>query len=247
MPAPRTARAAARAELTRAILDSAAAQLAAVGPAALSVRAVARDLDMASSAVYRYFATRDALLTALIIEAYDAVGTAAEAADAKYSRTDHAGRWRAVCHAVRDWARAHPHQYALTYGSPVPGYAAPDDTVTSGTRVTFTLLRIVAEAEAAGAVPASPTLPLPPAEEASVAPVLTFVDRPLSAAYAVRGTAAWATLFGHVSLELFGHMFRGILDYDAHFAQVVDQLVADLGLERPGQPVRGARSGGGTT
>ena len=60
--------------------------------------------------------------------------------------------------------------------------------------------------------------------------MLTFVDPPLSAPYAVRGSAAWATLFGHLSLELFGHMTNGILDYDAHFAQVVDQLGADLGL-----------------
>lgn len=228
--APRTARAVARAELTRAILDSAAAQLAEVGPAALSVRAIARELGMASSAVYRYFPTRDALLTALIIEAYDALGAAAEAADAACDRTAHLDRWRAICHAVRDWARAHPHQYALTYGSPVPGYAAPADTVESGTRVAFALLRVVAEAEAAGAVPASPTVPLPPAEVAALGPVLTFVDPPLSAPYAARGAAAWATLFGTVSLELFGHMTNGILDYDAHFAQVVDQVGTDLGL-----------------
>ena len=230
MAAPRTARAIARVELTRAILDSATTQLGEVGPAALSVRAVARDLDMASSAVYRYFDSRDALLTGLIIEAYDALGEAVEIADAGCTRADHLGRWRSMCHAVRDWARAHPHQYALTYGSPVPGYAAPADTIASGTRVAFALLRVVAEAAMAGAFPASAPLPISPAEAVAIAPVLTFVEPALSPAYAVRATAAWATLFGHLSLELFGHMFNGILDYDVHFAHVVDQVGADLGL-----------------
>ena len=81
-PTARTARAIARAELTGAILERAGVQLAEVGPAALSVRQIARDLEMASSAVYRYFPSRDALLTALIVEGYDDLGEAVEAADA---------------------------------------------------------------------------------------------------------------------------------------------------------------------
>jgi AcrR family transcriptional regulator len=76
--APRTARALARAELTRAILERASVQLAEVGPAALSVRQIARDLEMASSAVYRYFPSRDALLTALLIRAFDDMGAVVE-------------------------------------------------------------------------------------------------------------------------------------------------------------------------
>ncbi len=228
-PAPRTARAVARAELTRAILDSAAAQLAEVGPAALSVRAVARDLGMASSAVYRYFESRDALLTALIVEAYTELGDAADAAVATCRPDDHAGRWRALAHAVRRWALTHPHRYALTYGSPVPGYAAPADTIEPGTRISFALLRLVGAAEQAGHRPA-PGRAVTAAEEDALAPILAVVDPPLSPAYGVRGTAAWATLFGHVSLELFGHMHNGVLDYEEHFRTVVDQLSADLGL-----------------
>ena len=228
--APRTARAIARAELTRAILDRAGEQLAEVGPAALSVRAIARDLGMASSAVYRYFPSRDALLTALIIEGYDDLAAAVEAADAgvtKRGRLDL--RWRALCHALRDWARLQPHRYALLYGSPVPGYAAPDDTVPSASRVTLVLLAIARDAQVAGATPVA-TRKVTKAERAALAPVMAFVEPALEPAVAVRAAMAWATLFGHVSLELFGHMYRGVLDYDAHFDQVVDQLAADLGL-----------------
>src|SRR3954463_9000324 len=130
---PTTARERARAELTAEITELARAQLATVGAAGLSLRAVARELGMASSAMYRYFPSRDDLLTRLIIEGYDALGTAAEDADDPTAPPP--DRWLAVCRAVRDWARAHPHEYALLYGSPVPGYAAPRDTVPAAIRV----------------------------------------------------------------------------------------------------------------
>lgn len=227
--APRTARAAARAELTRAILDNATAQLADVGPAALSVRAVARDLGMASSAVYRYFPSRDALLTALLVEAYDDLGAAVEEADAGVRRGDLRGRFRAQARALRTWAVDHPHQYALTYGSPVPGYAAPQDTVAPATRVAFALLELIRDAQQAGRRPHGPDR-VSAAEKVALAPVLGFVDPPLSPAYGVRGLTAWSTLFGHVSLELFGHMHAGVLDYETHYGSVVDLLAVDLGL-----------------
>ena len=228
--APRTARALARAELTRAILERASAQLAEVGPAALSVRQIARDLEMASSAVYRYFPSRDALLTALLISAFDDLGQAVEDGDAGAARDDFRGRWRGFAHALRSWAVAHPHDYALTYGSPVPGYAAPQDTIVSGTRVSRALLALVLEAQRAGRTPAAPTRRPTEPELASIAPVRTFVGAELDEAYAVRGLMAWATLFGNISLELFGHMFKGVLDYDVHYATLVEQLADDLGL-----------------
>src|SRR4051812_23685726 len=148
--APRTARALARAELTRAILGRAGVQLAEVGPAALSVRQIARDLEMASSAVYRYFPSRDALLTALLIQAFDDLGEAVEAGDAEAARDDFRSRWAGIGGALRGWAVAHPHEYALTYGSPVPGYAAPADTVPSAQRVAVALLALVSDAHAGG-------------------------------------------------------------------------------------------------
>src|SRR3954468_7300137 len=166
--APRTARALARAELTRQILDRASVQLAEVGPAALSVRQIARDLEMASSAVYRYFPSRDALLTALLIQAFDDLGEAVEAGDAAADRDDLRARWVGLAQALRQWAVAHPHEYALTYGSPVPGYAAPQDTIASAARVASALLRLVHDAQQAGRSPAAPTRPATEAELAAI-------------------------------------------------------------------------------
>ncbi|MDQ2876974.1 MAG: TetR/AcrR family transcriptional regulator, partial [Actinomycetota bacterium] len=86
-----TARQRARAEITGEIKDEARRQLATTG-AQLSLRAVARELGMVSSALYRYFPSRHDLLTALIIDAYDALGEAAEQADAALHRGDLRGR-----------------------------------------------------------------------------------------------------------------------------------------------------------
>ena len=122
MNASRTARERVREELTREIAEIARSQLATEGAAGLSLRAVAREMGMVSSAIYRYFPSRDDLLTALIIDGYNAIGLAAEQADAACPPGDYTERWLAICRAVRDWALAHPHEYALVYGSPVPGY-----------------------------------------------------------------------------------------------------------------------------
>src|ERR1700757_4132856 len=135
-----TARERARAELTREIKEEARRQLAAAGADALSLRAVARELGMVSSALYRYYPGRDELLTALIIDAYDALGEVAERAISSAGGSGRA-RWIAACRAVRDWARSNPHEYALIYGSPVPGYRAPEATIGPAARGPLALPR----------------------------------------------------------------------------------------------------------
>ncbi|MBE1876156.1 TetR/AcrR family transcriptional regulator [Myceligenerans pegani] len=148
---PRTARALARETLTQQILDAARARLRSDGPAGLSLRAVARDVDMVSSAVYRYFPSRDALLTRLLIDSYGELGETVERADAGIERDDTGGRWLAACRALRTWCVERPGDFALLYGTPIPGYAAPQDTVEPATRVIRVLVRIVGDAYAAGA------------------------------------------------------------------------------------------------
>lgn len=129
-----------------AILEAARSRLAAEGAAALSLREVARDVGLVSSAVYRYVASRDELLTLLIIEAFDGLGEQVERAEAARARADLHGRFSAVCTAVRSWALAHPHQWALVYGTPVSGYEAPESTIEPATRVSAILARILVDA-----------------------------------------------------------------------------------------------------
>ena len=215
--APRTARQRARAEITREILDTARRHLAVDGAAGLSLRAVARDLGMVSSAIYRYFPSRDDLLTTLIIDSYDRLGDAVEHSEATVRRNDFVARWLAVCHGVRDWALANPHEYALLYGSPVPGYSAPSDTVVSGTRVVRLLLGLSADIVAAGMAPEPERVPR--SVRAALAPLRTGEDVTVAVPddVLVRGLMAWTTLFGAVSQEVFGQYGDGIADPRALF------------------------------
>jgi hypothetical protein len=91
---------------------------------------VARDLGVVSSAVYRYVASRDDLLTLLVVDGYDELGDAVDAAVARVDPADHRGRLMAIGRAVRTWAVAEPATYALLFGSPVPGYHAPAERTT---------------------------------------------------------------------------------------------------------------------
>ncbi|BCJ52439.1 TetR family transcriptional regulator [Actinoplanes sp. NBRC 14428] len=189
-----------RAELTDEIKATARRHLATDG-ANLSLRAVARDLGMASSAVYRYFASRDELLTALIIDAYDALGSAAEAGAGEGTYEE---RWLGVCHAVRDWALANPYEWALIYGSPVPGYRAPGDTVGPAIRVVLALGRIVRDAADAGRVDVGEPIPGHLGEE--LAGVAERAAPGAPPQLVARSMAGWIHLNGAVSAELFGQL-----------------------------------------
>lgn len=232
--APRTARAIARQELTRAILTAASAQLAAHGPAHLSVRAVARELGMASSAVYRYFPSRDDLLTALLVQAYNDLGLAAETADAAAEPTAYAERWLILGRTVRRWALEQPHAYALLFGSPVPGYAAPRTTVEPALRVTGVLAGILRDAAADRADTPVETAPVEsaPVETAPATSTSTSFDPALRAFFGAgvderllyAGLAAWSGLIGALTLELFGHLVGAVSDFDTYTESLLRRL-----------------------
>ncbi|WP_433300541.1 TetR/AcrR family transcriptional regulator [Actinoplanes sp. CA-030573] len=202
-------RARVRAEMTEEIKAVARRHLATDG-ANLSLRAVARDMGMASSAVYRYFASRDELLTALIIEAYDSLGEAAERANAAAADRGYADRLVAVGHAVREWALAEPHQWALIYGSPVPGYQAPPDTITSAIRVIMQIAGIIRDAYAAGRIGPQPEISGRYVEE--LAAVAEQFGPEIPPRLIGAGMAAFVQLMGAVSAELFGQLNNSVDD-----------------------------------
>ncbi len=230
--ASRTARERVRAELTREITETARRHLATDGAAGLSLRAVARELGMVSSAVYRYFPSRDDLLTALIIDGYNAVGEAAEKADAACARASYPARWLASCRAVREWALARPHEYALVYGSPVPGYQAPEQTIGPASRVAAVLGTIISEACASGELQTPPGIfPPPPGPFGpDAARLRETVLAGVPDDVAARALASWAGLFGLVSFELFGQFENVVTDRAAFFSHAAACLGAMAGL-----------------
>ncbi|MEV0725046.1 TetR/AcrR family transcriptional regulator [Micromonospora purpureochromogenes] len=229
MPAS-SIRARVRAEMLDEIKAVARRHLATDG-ANLSLRAVARDMGMVSSAIYRYFPSRDDLLTALILEAYDALGDAVESADAAADRQDLRGRWHAVCRAARDWALAHPAEYALLYGSPVPGYAAPDDTVLPAQRPPVTLVGILRDGLVDGRL-AAPDDQLPEPVRADLAEIAAGLFPDLPESLLARGMAGWTQLFGLISFELFGRLNRTVPHRDAYFDHQTGLMADLIGLPR---------------
>jgi AcrR family transcriptional regulator len=216
-PAPRTARERFREQMTTEIKDVARRHLADAGAAALSLRAVARDVGLVSSAVYRYFPSRDDLLTALIVDAYDAVGEAAERAEAATIGAPVGERWGALAAAVRDWAIGRPHEYALVYGSPVPGYRAPTETVDPASRPALVLLRLLRDGVASGEIADGETGRLSRGLRHDLARLRADVAPGVPDAVLARGLLVWTQLFGQISFELFGHLHNVIDDTDALF------------------------------
>ena len=223
------------------IKETARRQLATEG-ADLSLRAIARELGVVSSALYRYFASRDELLTALIIDAYNAIGEAGERADAAITeRLDLTRRWLAVANAWREWALAHPAEYALIHGSPVPGYAAPADTVAPASRRFLVIAAIIRDGRQSGVLAPTPPIPAP------ATPVRTPTERPLipaplraeldaiAAALGVeaetgltaRALIAVTELFGALNFELFGQLNNAIDERRAWF-DLQARTMADL-------------------
>ncbi|HQY32823.1 MAG TPA: TetR/AcrR family transcriptional regulator [Actinotalea sp.] len=224
----RTARQRVREELTAEITEHGRAQLATLGGAGISLRAIAREMGMSSSALFRYVPSRDALLTTLIIDSYGSMADAAETAEAAVHEQSPTERWAAICHAVRDWALVHPHEYALIFGSPIPGYAAPPDTIGPASRVPVLLSALLLDAPADGA--GTPQGGLAPEVLAAVTPVLATMPDGVAPDLAVRGLMAWTYLFGAVSFELFGHRHGVVADPAAFFDHEVRRIARLLGL-----------------
>ena len=212
-------RARVRAEMTEEIKTIARRHLATDG-ANLSLRAVARDLGVVSSAIYRYFASRDDLLTALIIDAYNALGDAVEAGRARGRRatTSPAAGWRSATRSGMG-AGSSPHEYALIYGSPVPGYQAPPDTVAAATRAVTVLGTIIQDAAVARRVRPRPgTSCRPPRWSRTCGGPASVIAPDVPDAVTARALSAWVTLFGLVSFELFGQLNNVVQHRDEFFA-----------------------------
>ena len=237
MNAPRTARERVRAELTAEIKASARAQLVERGASELSLRAVARELGMASSAVYRYFPSRDALLTALIIDAYDSLGDAVEAADAACARDDHAGRWAAILPDRPGLGPRPPPRVRPRLRQPRPrlrrarGHRRPRvaDPARHGPGAGRRLGRPDRRRRRDGPGPR----PCPPLVAGLDEQLRAGIGGELPAvppSVLARAFEAWGGLFGLVSLELFGHLVGSVDDPGLLLEQHVADSAALLGL-----------------
>jgi AcrR family transcriptional regulator len=196
------------------------AQLADGGVGALSLNAIAREMGMTGPALYRYFASRDDLLTELIIDTYADLGDALWRAVEQSEGQPAPARVRAVGQAYRDWSVANPQPYLLIFGTPIPDYQAPEGpTTAAGQRAIAALVTVVA-----GLDPE----PLPASEE---------LDRQCEAWAERAGAPAlpgrllrfaitiWTRLHGVMSLEIAGHFDPALPDGYLFYAAELDDML----------------------
>ncbi|WTP59439.1 TetR/AcrR family transcriptional regulator [Streptomyces phaeochromogenes] len=184
-----------RAQVRTEIKERAWEQIATAGATALSLNAIAKQMGMSGPALYRYFAGRDELITELIRDAYSSL------ADALRTAAESGADLAALAHALREWALADPHRYFLIYGTPVPGYHAPDDVTGIAKGIMATLL------DACAALPSDG--PATPFDTHLEGHRQWAAGHPAPPAALHRGLALWTRLHGVLSLELAGH-FNGM-------------------------------------
>jgi AcrR family transcriptional regulator len=225
---------------------AALAELRERGGVGLSLRSVARRMDMSPAGLYRYVDSREGLLTWLIADGFDDLADALEDADEAAGR-DVRDRLRAVALAYREWGVAHPNEFGLLFGDPIPGYAAPDGgpTVDAMRRVgaAFAGPFLAAIAEGRLRIPAAYDVE----ELAGPLAPMSNLGQELPTPVSVLFLLAWGRLHGQTSLEVFGQHHWLFPDgcerlYRAEVEAVLDELV--LPLDGSGRVVGSPSSGG---
>ncbi|MQY08545.1 TetR/AcrR family transcriptional regulator [Actinomadura macrotermitis] len=201
-----------RAQVRAEIKEHAREQIATTGASALSLNAIAKRMGMSGPALYRYYAGRDELITDLVRDAYRSLADTLRAAAG--SGADLA----ALAHALRAWALEDPQRYLLIYGTPVPGYHAPDDITAISSETMAVLL------DACAALPSDgPATPF----DAHLADHRDWAgDHPAPPAALHRALSFWTRLHGVLSLELAGHFTGMGFDPARLFAAELDDLLA---------------------
>jgi len=233
---PATRRARQRQATVAEIKALARAQLAGGGTGAVNLRAIAREMGTASSALFRYFPSQADLISELLADAYAAVAGAVAAAVDACPPGDHAGRWAALCHAYREWSLANPAEFALTHGTPVPGYQAPvQATGPAAARTITTALGVYAAAVQAGAAdPDRSAIPAGIQTGPLWASILAGQAHDYEPRLAGIILTAWASVLGYLSAEIFGSLTALVADtgllYRAHIRAVMTGMGYDPGL-----------------
>jgi len=195
------------------------------GPAAVSLRAIAREMGMTAPAIYRYFASLDALVLAIVTDLFEELRAAVEATAAAHADAPPLDRVAHMARGFRRWSLAHPAEFALMFGSPMPGVTPPCSPASeAGARFGETFFTVLGEHLAQHPLPAAPDA----VDPGLFRPYLeTFGDRfPLPVVYLF--VASWTRLYGMVAMEVFGHLQWAMTDIEPLFERELSRTLAQL-------------------
>ncbi len=200
------------------------------GAATLSLNAIARDMEMSTPALYRYYANRDDLITALLVDAQASMSESILAAASTYPANDVINRLYIACLNYREWAIAHPIEYQLLFGNPIAEYECPPELiVATGITVFGIFLDLLQAAHEQGLLHTRPhivnlpsglkvEIPAPP-EGPVYAPVVAYI-----------GIVGWAKMHGLIMLEMLHH-FNGLVNDPAlYYQNEIQAMLTDTGL-----------------
>lgn len=209
------------------IRQTARRQMESLGTAGLTLRGIARELDVTAPAIYNYYPSLADLITALIVDAFVACAEALESAES--CAEAYGARLAGVMRAYRAWALANRMDFQLIYGNPIPGYSAPPEiTVPAATRAAAPFTRPIGEAMLFG------VLAVRPVESAAIQAQLTalvgMLQLPIPPEALYYGTLAWSRSHGAIMLEIHGHLLPVIGDGAAYLETEIERTLNDIGL-----------------
>jgi len=197
------------------------------GPTAISLRAIARELGMSAAALYRYFPSLEALIADVASEIFDELSAAAEAAGRGEGEVD--AQLVAMARGFRRWSIAHPQEFALLFGTPVPGVAemeaecAPAEHPGARFGAVF-----VAPFARFWAELGRPPAPEDPELRRRLAPMYAAHGDILPPQAMYQFLIGWIRLYGVVALEVFGHLRWAVDDVEPLFEAELAAFVVGL-------------------
>lgn len=222
---PRPRRDARHPDLETAIKETAWQQIAELGATALNLRAMARALGIAAPSIYNYFPSRDALVTALIVDAFASLAASQAAAIAAVPEQAHARRLLALGLDYRAWAIAKPERYQLIFGTPLAGYHAPlAITQPVAGRSLAVLMQVLMAAHVAGQLHPETGRALPPPLQAMLA-AWRAERGPADEQVQFLALSIWGQVHGLVSVEIGHHYPPFITDPGEVYRHALELLV----------------------
>jgi AcrR family transcriptional regulator len=206
-------------------------QIGEMGAGALSLRGIAREMGVTAPALYRYYKDRDALVTALLMDAFTAFENAMERARDTCAANDHVGRFRAICKTYFKWAAENPQRYALLFGTPIPGYLFAEELGPVAQRSFLVLQGVIGEAQAAGKITGEMTaLPLPTSLKSRYQ-LLKRMGMPYSPPATHLALSIWSMMHGVTSLYLYNYLTGFLEENVEEFVEFeIEKMVRVLGV-----------------
>ena len=214
------------------ILSTAWKQIAEIGAVGLSLRGIAREMGMTAPGLYRYYKDRDALVTALLMDAFMSFTASLAAGRNSSAADDHQGRFRALCKAYFQWAAQNPQRYTLLFGTPIQGYMFAEELGPVARNSFLVLQGVLGEAYVAGKLKGElAELQLPDSLEVQYSELQRF-GMPYTSTVTQLALSTWSMIHGMTSLFLYNYL-AGFLqnNVEAFIDFEIEKMVRVLGLE----------------